>query len=136
MTSVAMACSVNGTVRPSALAVLRFTTISNFVGNCTGRSPGFAPRRMRSTYVAARPKVVYRVDSVGEQPAVSDKLRCVIDCRYVVSSRRRYDRRAMRNHEYIRHDDKAASRLAPKGRDGRFDFYVAVNGRSDWHDLE
>src|SRR6516165_6133208 len=38
-----------GTVRPSALAVLRFTAISNFVGNCTGRSPGFAPRRMRST---------------------------------------------------------------------------------------
>src|SRR5262249_24762377 len=38
-----------GTVRPSALAVLRLTTISNFVGNCTGRSPGFAPRRMRST---------------------------------------------------------------------------------------
>jgi putative ABC transport system substrate-binding protein len=24
--------------RPSALAVLRFTTISNLVGNCTGRS--------------------------------------------------------------------------------------------------
>src|SRR5262249_3922674 len=38
-----------GTARPSALAVLRFTTISYFVGNCTGRSPGFAPRRMRST---------------------------------------------------------------------------------------
>jgi hypothetical protein len=38
-----------GTVRSSALAVLRLTTISNFTGNCTGRSPGFAPRRMRST---------------------------------------------------------------------------------------
>jgi hypothetical protein len=38
-----------GTARPSALAVLRFTIISNFVGNCTGRSPGFSPRRMRST---------------------------------------------------------------------------------------
>src|SRR5262249_17332109 len=38
-----------GTVRPSALAVLRLTTISIFVGSCTGRSPGFAPRRMRST---------------------------------------------------------------------------------------
>ena len=38
-----------GTARPSALAVLRLTTISNLVGNCTGRSPGFAPRRMRST---------------------------------------------------------------------------------------
>jgi hypothetical protein len=32
--------------------------------------------------------------------------------------------------------DKAASRLAPKGGDGRFDLYVATNGRSDWLDLE
>jgi hypothetical protein len=40
---------MRGTVRPSALAVLRFTAISNLVGNCTGRSPGFSPRRMRST---------------------------------------------------------------------------------------
>jgi hypothetical protein len=29
-----------GIARPSAVAGLRFTTISNFVGNCTGRSPG------------------------------------------------------------------------------------------------
>jgi len=36
----------------------------------------------------------------------------------------------------IRHGDKAASRLAPKGDDGRFDLYVAANGRSDWLDLE
>jgi hypothetical protein len=42
----------------------------------------------------------------------------------------------MQAHEYIRHNDKAASRLAPKGCDGRFDFYVAVNRRHDWHDLE
>jgi hypothetical protein len=28
------------------LAVLRFTTISNLVGNCTGRSPCFSPRSM------------------------------------------------------------------------------------------
>jgi hypothetical protein len=42
----------------------------------------------------------------------------------------------MREHEYIRHGDKAASRLAPKGGDGGFDFSVAVNGRSDWLDLE
>jgi hypothetical protein len=34
------------------------------------------------------------------------------------------------------HDDKAASRLATKGDDGRFDLYVAADGRSDWDDLE
>jgi hypothetical protein len=37
----------------------------------------------------------------------------------------------MRDYEYIRHDDKAASRLASKGRDGRFDLCVALNGRND-----
>ena len=42
----------------------------------------------------------------------------------------------MQEHEYIRYDDKAASRLAPKGDDGRFDLYVAINGRNDRYDLE
>jgi hypothetical protein len=42
----------------------------------------------------------------------------------------------MRDHEHIRDDDKAASRLAPKGDDGRFDFYVAMNGRNDLLDFE
>jgi DNA replication protein DnaC len=39
-------------VRPSAAAVPRLTDSSNFVGRSTGRSPGAAPRRIRSTYVA------------------------------------------------------------------------------------
>jgi hypothetical protein len=39
---------------PSALAVLMFTTNSNFVGCSTGRSPGFAPLSILSTYQAAR----------------------------------------------------------------------------------
>ena len=38
-----------GIVRPSALAVLRLMTSSNFVGSSTGRSAGFAPLRIRST---------------------------------------------------------------------------------------
>ena len=48
-----------------------------------------------------------------------------------VSGRRGYDRGAT-----TRQDDKAASRLAPKGEDGRFNLYVAMNGRNDWLDLE
>jgi hypothetical protein len=43
----------SGIVRPSVLAVFRLTTSWNLVGSCTGSSPGFAPRRMRSTYDAA-----------------------------------------------------------------------------------
>src|SRR6516225_8912173 len=81
-------------------------------------------------------KEVYLVGSVGEQAAVSDKVRCDIDRRYVVSGRRQYDRHAMRDHEWIRRDDKAASRLAPKGDDGRFDLYVVMNGCSDCLNLE
>ena len=42
----------------------------------------------------------------------------------------------MYDREYIPNDDKAVSRLAPKGDDGRFDFCVAINGRNDWLDLE
>ncbi len=38
-----------GTARPSALAVFRLMTSSNFVGCSTGRSPGFAPLRILST---------------------------------------------------------------------------------------
>ena len=40
----------------------------------------------------------------------------------------------MPDRECIRYDNKAASRLARKGEDGGFDFYVAVNGRNDGHD--
>jgi len=49
ITSPALASSDGGTVRPSALAVLRLITNSYLVGACTGRSAGFAPLRMRST---------------------------------------------------------------------------------------
>jgi hypothetical protein len=38
--------------------------------------------------------------------------------------------------KYARHDDKAAARPVPKGVDGRFDLYVALNGHNSWHDVE
>src|SRR5262249_16034666 len=47
ITSSARASSVGGMSRPSALAVLRLTANSNFVGSITGRSPGYSPLRMR-----------------------------------------------------------------------------------------
>jgi hypothetical protein len=37
----------------------------------------------------------------------------------------------MREREYTRQDDKAASQLASRVSDCRFDLYVAMNGRSD-----
>src|SRR5262249_42052773 len=53
ITSSARPRSVSGTSIPSALAVLRLITSSYLVGACTGRSAGFSPLRMRSTYPAA-----------------------------------------------------------------------------------
>jgi hypothetical protein len=43
-----------GIERPRAFAVLRLITSSNLVGCSTGRSPGFAPLRILSMYLAAR----------------------------------------------------------------------------------
>jgi hypothetical protein len=47
--SSARASTDAGTVRLSALAVLRLMTSSYFVGACTGMSAGFSPLRIRST---------------------------------------------------------------------------------------
>src|SRR5262249_12586139 len=49
ITSSAATSSLSGTVKPSALAVLRLRVVSYLVGAWTGRSAGLAPRRMRST---------------------------------------------------------------------------------------
>ncbi len=54
ITSSARASSVGGIAKPIALAVVRLITSSNLVGCSIGRSPGFAPRKILSTYSAAR----------------------------------------------------------------------------------
>ena len=54
ITSSARASTEAGKSRPSALAVLRLITSSYLTGACTGRSVGFSPLRMRSTYPVAR----------------------------------------------------------------------------------
>ena len=46
----------SGIVSPRALAVFRLTTSSNFLGCSMGKSPGFAPWSIRSTYPADRRK--------------------------------------------------------------------------------
>ena len=54
MTSSACTKMDSGTLMLSASAAFRFTTILNLVGCSIGRSPGFAPFRILSTYVAVR----------------------------------------------------------------------------------
>src|SRR5262249_19982484 len=50
ITSSASCCNCGGTLRPSALAVLRLMTSSYLTGLCIGRSPGLSPLRIRSMY--------------------------------------------------------------------------------------
>jgi hypothetical protein len=54
ITSSAVASSVCGIVRPSALAVLRLITNSHIVGCSTGMSAGLVPLSILSTYSAVR----------------------------------------------------------------------------------
>src|SRR5216683_2459045 len=54
ITSSARASNDGENSRPITFATLRFTTRSNSVGCSTGRSMGFAPCRILSTYSAAR----------------------------------------------------------------------------------
>src|SRR3954470_5166214 len=54
ITPPARPSKVVGKSSPSGLAVLRLITSSYLVGACTGRSAGFSPLRMRSTWPAAR----------------------------------------------------------------------------------
>jgi hypothetical protein len=54
ITLSARASTLGGIVRPICLAAFRLMMNSNFIGCSTGRSAGFAPFRILSTYVAAR----------------------------------------------------------------------------------
>src|SRR5262249_15066692 len=47
ITSSARCCNTVVMDRPNAFAVFMLITSSNFAGDCTGRSLGFSPRRMR-----------------------------------------------------------------------------------------
>src|SRR3954463_5200346 len=54
---------------PSAFAVFRLMTNSNFVGACTGRSPAFSPVQ-NAMNVGARPlEQIHRIEAVGDEAA-------------------------------------------------------------------
>jgi hypothetical protein len=57
ITLSARASNVGDRMRPSALAVLRLITNSNFVGCSTGKSAGFAPFSILATKTAERRKL-------------------------------------------------------------------------------
>src|SRR5262249_978470 len=73
ITSSARASSVGGTSMPIALAALRLMTSSYLVGACTGRSAGFSPLRIRSTYWAAERNWLARSDPYDIRPPALTK---------------------------------------------------------------
>jgi hypothetical protein len=70
ITSSARASSVGGTSRPRAFAVLRLIVKKNRVGCSIGKSVGFAPFNILSTYNAARLKKSLRVHAAKNQAAI------------------------------------------------------------------
>src|SRR6266496_4056270 len=62
--------SDGGMISPSALAVLRLITSSNFVGCSMGRSAGLAPLRILSTYHGEAAGHLSLVLTVGHEAAV------------------------------------------------------------------
>src|SRR5262245_59514371 len=71
MVSSAWPTSAGGMVSPSALAVLRLIAREYRAGCSKGRSPGFAPLRILSTYVAARRKLSTRFAPYLMRPPAS-----------------------------------------------------------------
>ena len=63
------ASSIGGTSSPIAFAALRLITSSNLVGCSTANSPGFAPLRILSTYIASRWNDSFEVGPVGHGAA-------------------------------------------------------------------
>ena len=77
MTLLAWSRSVCGIVSPNASAVLRLMTSSNFVGRWTGRSPGFAPLRILSTYRGPSEQIA-EVWPIRHEAATHDKFTLMV----------------------------------------------------------
>ena len=59
-----------GTENPRAFAVLRLRAVSYFVGDCTGRSAGLAPRKIWSMYDADRLIHINEINAVRHEAAI------------------------------------------------------------------
>ena len=69
ITSSARESTAGGMVRPSALAVLRFITVSYLVGACTGRSAGLLALEDTVDVAGRAPILVERIGRVGDEAA-------------------------------------------------------------------
>jgi len=69
ITRSARTMMAGGIVTPRAFAALRLTTSTTLVGSSTGMSPGLAPFRILSTWVALRRNMSNTSAPYQEQPA-------------------------------------------------------------------
>jgi hypothetical protein len=83
ITSSARASNIGGIVRPSACAVIRFTTRSNLVGCSIGMSAGFAPRKILNPagVDTGLPPSIKKVRSITHKTASRDVFAHWIHCR-------------------------------------------------------
>jgi len=78
ITSSASNCIEVGTSMPSAMAVLRLITNSNFVGCKTGTLAAFSPLRMRPSIDAHLVERIQQASAVAHQPTSSGEFANVI----------------------------------------------------------
>ena len=120
---------VGGMVRPSALAVLRLITSSNLVGCCTGRSAGFAPFSILSTYCDSVPVPVGETPAIRHQPAAVGKHAVARDRRSRCFMSQIDDARTRQRRL---DDDRIGSLVAAISAKARFEFGTGSRSMTTW----
>src|SRR5215831_19852352 len=124
ITSSARASTLAGTLRPSALAVVRLMTRSNLVGCSTGMSAGFAPRRTLSTRSAARRNRSGRF--APHQTSRLDGLPIGVARRQSRGQRQGIDADAMGEHERVDTDIKCVCTSIER-LEGGYDVFASLD---------
>ena len=91
ITSSASESRLSEILRPSAFAVLRLTTSSNFVGCWTGKSAGLAPLRIARSVDAELPVGIGDAHAIAQQSAGDRVFAELIDGRQALPCRERDD---------------------------------------------
>src|SRR5262249_32080104 len=129
ITSSAAFNKPSGTLRPSALAVWRLITSTYLFGACTGKSPGFSPLKMRSTYSAAWRCLFDHISAVGDEASGST---IPIDRGQFVPGRQCGDQIAVNKGSRSGRYDHAAVWGLCESLNGRFNFACVAHINCDY----
>src|SRR5436190_1842807 len=133
-TSSAAATNGRGTWRPSALAVLRLITSSNFAGSCTGQVARFLATQHAIDVSRGAAERLDRVSTIGHQAARFDEHSMGIERRNAVAHRESNDQFAVIFREGIARHEQGAVRLACERLDRRFQIERGAKCRPDRRD--